>query len=196
MGSGRDAMGTAAQAARDTRARVWAELRGVARPVSLFHWEFASFIPDFAGSEACTDRITALPAWAGLKDRRVFVTPDNSTEDFRRRLLLLRQPFVITTYGIVRGFLAVDPADVPPGEERYAATLDGADRYGRPLSLPSSRPTAASACSSRAARAAAARVSASARGTATSTSSGRCCPSSAWSAAAPRSWPWSTTAKW
>jgi len=128
-------MATAAQAARDTRARVWAELRGVARPDSRFHWDFASFIPDFAGSEACADRITALPAWAGLGEKRVFVTPDNSTEDFRRRLLLLRRPFVITTYGIVRGFLALDPADVPPGEERYAATLDGADRYGRPLSL-------------------------------------------------------------
>jgi len=51
------------------------------------------------------------------------------------RNLLLRRPFVITTYGIVRGFLGLDPADVPPGEERYAATLDGADRYGRPLSL-------------------------------------------------------------
>src|SRR3954447_19063749 len=113
MGSGRDAMVTAAQAARDTRARVWAELRGVARPDSRFHWDFASFIPDFVGSEACADRITALPAWAGLGERRGVVTPANSPEAFRRRLLLLRQPFIITTYGIVRGFLGIDPADVP-----------------------------------------------------------------------------------
>src|SRR3954471_7906292 len=126
-------MGTAAQAARDTRARVWAELRGVARPDSRFHWDFASFIPDFAGSEACADRITALPVWSGLGDRRGFVHPGNSDGELRRRLL--RRPFVITTYGIVRGFLALDPAAVPPGDERDAATLDGTDRYGRPLSL-------------------------------------------------------------
>ena len=41
----------------------------------------------------------------------------------------------MTTYGIVRGFLYLDPADVPPAERRYAATLDGMDRYATPVSL-------------------------------------------------------------
>jgi 5-formyltetrahydrofolate cyclo-ligase len=41
----------------------------------------------------------------------------------------------MTTYGIRRGFLAVDPSDVPEAERSYAATLDGMDRYGRPIGL-------------------------------------------------------------
>lgn len=119
------------------RQTIWIELRRVARPDSRFHWDFASFIPDFAGSEAATER--ALGLFDALKldpaRRRVFVTPDNSTEAVRHRLLLAGQPLVLTTYGIARGFLTLDPNDIPPGEERYAATLDGADRYGRPLSM-------------------------------------------------------------
>src|ERR687885_457573 len=96
-------------AAAATRARVWRELREVARPDSRFHWDFTSFIPDFTGSEACAGRIGELPGFSALgADRRLFVTPDNSTEDFRRRMLQLHCPFVMTTYGIARGFLALE----------------------------------------------------------------------------------------
>lgn len=118
-----------------TRERIWRELRQVAYPDSRFHWDFSSFIPDFQGSGSCADRVFALEAWKALGERRVFITPDNSTEDFRRRALLEGRAFVMTTYGIVRGFLELSPEAVPPGEERYAATLDGADRYGRFMSL-------------------------------------------------------------
>jgi 5-formyltetrahydrofolate cyclo-ligase len=118
-----------------TRERIWRELRKVALPDSRFHWDFSSFIPDFAGSHRCNEKILTLDAYRNLGNRRLFVTPDNSTEDLRRHLLFAHRPFVMTTYGIVRGFLRIDSANVPDGEERYAATLDGADRYGKAVTM-------------------------------------------------------------
>ena len=41
----------------------------------------------------------------------------------------------MTTYGIVRGFYRLDPAMIPVSDHRYAATLDGFDRYAEQLSL-------------------------------------------------------------
>lgn len=121
--------------AANVRQRVWADLRKVARPDSRFHWDFSSYIADFEGSERCSDRVLGHDAYRRLGERRLFVTPDNSTEDLRRRLILDGRPFTITTYGIVRGFLDIDPKLIERGEARYAATLDGADRFGRPVSL-------------------------------------------------------------
>lgn len=117
-------------AVRDT---VWARLRSVARPDSRFHWDFSSFVADFADSERCVDRLRALPAWS--RSRLLFITPDNSTELVRRAAMADGKPFVMTTYGMRRGFLALDPQDVPHTDHSYAATLDGMDRYARPVSL-------------------------------------------------------------
>ncbi|MEU6645048.1 5-formyltetrahydrofolate cyclo-ligase [Saccharomonospora sp. NPDC046836] len=115
------------------RERIWAALRRVGRPDSRFHWDFSSFIADFAGSDAATARILQLPAWQQAE--RVFITPDNSTELLRREAIRAGKTVLATTYGIRRGFLQLDPADVPPHEVSYAATLDGLDRYATPTPL-------------------------------------------------------------
>jgi 5-formyltetrahydrofolate cyclo-ligase len=112
---------------------VWASFRAVVRPDSRFHWDFSSFIADFVGSEHCVDRLRALSAWSS--SLLLFITPDNSTELIRRAAMADGKPFLMTTYGIRRGFLALDPGDVPVAERSYAATLDGMDRYGRPVDL-------------------------------------------------------------
>jgi 5-formyltetrahydrofolate cyclo-ligase len=122
-----------ADSQQDLRELVWARFREVARPDSRFHWDFSSFIADFAGSEDCVDRVRALPAWS--RSSVLFITPDNSTELIRRAAMADGKPFLMTTYGIRRGFLALDAGDVPPDERSYAATLDGMDRYARPVSL-------------------------------------------------------------
>jgi 5-formyltetrahydrofolate cyclo-ligase len=115
------------------RERVWAELRKVARPDSRFHWDFSSFIPDFVGSDDAAVRVRELDAYrrGGL----LFITPDNSTEALRRQVVLDRRPFIMTTYGIGRGFLHLDPSTIDPADARYAATLDGMDRYATPVTL-------------------------------------------------------------
>lgn len=115
------------------RERIWAELLRVARPDSRFHWDFSSFIADFDGSDACAVAVRELPAYT--RGDLLFITPDNSTEALRRQAMDDGRPFLMTTYGIGRGFLYLDPVDVPAGEHRYAATLDGMDRYARPIAI-------------------------------------------------------------
>jgi len=41
----------------------------------------------------------------------------------------------MTTYGIVRGFYRLDPSTIPASDHRYAATLDGFDRYAVAMPL-------------------------------------------------------------
>lgn len=115
------------------RERIWGVLRRVGRPDSRFHWDFSSFIADFEGNELATGRVLELDAWQ--RADRVFITPDNSTELLRREAIRAGKELLVTTYGIRRGFLELDPSVVPADEISYAATLDGLDRYARPVSL-------------------------------------------------------------
>lgn len=124
---------SSADAIGQYREQIWAELAKVARPDSRFHWDFSSFIADFDGSDRCAERIATLACFESAA--MVFVTPDNSTEAFRLLLLRQHRPFLMTTYGIGRGFLRLDPTVIPSEDLRYAATLDGADRYGTPVTL-------------------------------------------------------------
>jgi len=117
------------------RERIWAELAKVARPDSRFHWDFSSFICDFVGSDQCADRILELDAFKNRGDRQIFITPDNCLEDLRYKLITAGVPFVMTTYGIIRGFYRLDPSKIPASDHRYAATLDGFDRYAQHLPL-------------------------------------------------------------
>ena len=115
------------------REQVWGGLREVARPDSRFHLRFADFIPDFDGSAAATDRLLALPAFAGA--RHAFVAPDNSLIELRRRLLVAGVTVVVSSYNMARGFVLLDPAAVPKGHELYAAWLDGIEHFGTRLTL-------------------------------------------------------------
>lgn len=115
------------------RLGIWEALRHVARPDSRFHWDFGSFIADYEGSEEGARRIQALPAWNLA--RLLFITPDNNLEPLRRLALADGKPFVMSTYGLARGFLYLDPATIPETDHGWAATLDGMDRFARPLGL-------------------------------------------------------------
>jgi len=124
------AAGTGTQEHRD---RIWEVLTRVGKPDSRFHWDFSSFIADFEGNEQATARVLELPVWT--RADRVFITPDNSTERLRREAIRAGKALLVTTYGIRRGFLLVEPGTVPEAEISYAATLDGLDHYARPVTL-------------------------------------------------------------
>src|SRR5579884_1710328 len=115
------------------RQHVWSQLRTVARPDSRFHWNFAEFIADYEGSEIGAERLQALPAWQ--QSKLMFITPDNNLEVVRRKAMEDGRRFVMSTYGIARGFLFIDPARISPHNYGWAATLDGMDRFGQPLNL-------------------------------------------------------------
>ncbi len=108
-------------------------MRAVARPDSRFHLDFSSFIADFDGSDRCAESVRSLDAYRSSE--LIFITPDNSTEILRRVAMADGKCFVMSTYGIRRGFLLLEPARVPAEERSYAATLDGMDRYGRPVTM-------------------------------------------------------------
>jgi 5-formyltetrahydrofolate cyclo-ligase len=118
---------------QDYRDRIWQTLQRVGRPDSRFHWDFSSFIADFDGNDVATARLVELDVWKNAS--RVFITPDNSTELLRRAAIRAGKVLIVTTYGIRRGFLQLDPSTVPANEISYAATLDGLDRYATPVSL-------------------------------------------------------------
>lgn len=121
------------QVKEEMRQRIWAELRKVARPDSRFHWNFAEFITDYEGSDAGADRIRAEPAWK--ESKLAFITPDNNLEVLRRKAMKDGKRFVMSTYGIARGFLYVDPTRIPAQHYGWAATLDGMDRFAQPVRL-------------------------------------------------------------
>lgn len=115
------------------RERIWDKLQGVARPDTRFHMNFSEVIPDFDGSEAATDRLVEDPAYQTCKF--AFITPDNCLADLRCHMIEDGKPFVMSTYGIYRGFLFLDPATVPEGAARYASWLDGMEHFGQPITL-------------------------------------------------------------
>lgn len=133
-------MMTSAETTQQYRERIWEVLHRVGRPDSRFHWDFSLFIADFEGSDAATARILDMEAWADAET--VFITPDNSTELLRREALRGQKELLVTTYGIRRGFLRVAPGAVPDDEVSYAATLDGLDVYGIPITLAQMRDAA------------------------------------------------------
>jgi 5-formyltetrahydrofolate cyclo-ligase len=115
------------------RERVWRELRRVARPDSRFHWDFAEFIPDFEGSDLCSNTVRELDVYRDAD--LVFVTPDNGLSRIREFCMLDGKDLLVSTYGIARGFLLVPRNTVPPEQAGYAATLDGLDYVGRAVTV-------------------------------------------------------------
>lgn len=115
------------------RQQIWTKLHAVAKPDTRFHLNFAEVIPDFVGSEAATQHVVAMQAYRDSAFS--FVTPDNCLVDLRRQMIAAGKTFVMSTYGIYRGFLLIEPGMVPPGAELYAAWLDGMEHFGRPVTL-------------------------------------------------------------
>ena len=115
------------------RQRIWEKLKDVAKPDTRFHMNFAEVIPDFEDSIKAIDRVVEMPVYA--RSKFAFITPDNCLVDLRRRMIAAKIPFVMSTYGIFRGFLYLEPGSVPEGAELYAAWLDGMEYFGKPISL-------------------------------------------------------------
>jgi len=117
----------------EVRRAVWTKLVDVARPDSRFHLDFNEYIPDFEGSDAATDRLTALNIYRDAKT--VFITPDNCLERLRAQVVRDGKTQIVSTYGIRRGLVELKPEDVPQNMADYAVMLDLIEQIGSPLSL-------------------------------------------------------------
>lgn len=109
------------------------DMRAVAEPDSHFHFDFSQFIPGFAGSEDAVGRLMGLDVCRDA--RSVFVTPDNGLMPLRRRLLEAGHDIVMPSYFLHSGFMLIEAAKVPAGQEIFASWLDGLNHFGRPVSL-------------------------------------------------------------
>jgi 5-formyltetrahydrofolate cyclo-ligase len=103
----------------------------IALPDAIFDVQLDHYITDFKGSPEATQRLLALPEWQ--QSQRVFITPDNSTQLLREYAIRQGKEIIMTTYGIRRGSVLVRREMVPAGQEEYAATLVGMERFGKPL---------------------------------------------------------------
>jgi 5-formyltetrahydrofolate cyclo-ligase len=117
----------------NVREKVWSELRKVAYPDSRFHFDFDEFIPDFFGSDIATKRLVELDVYKN--SNVLFITPDNCLEGLRCHALLDNKTVLMSTYGIRRGFLLLDPGDMPKGFEAFAVMLDAVEKFGKQISL-------------------------------------------------------------
>lgn len=125
--------GTFVDQAAKVRLLVWKRLSEVASPDSRFDLDLSRFVPDFQGRIKCDDRLLAFPALRAAST--IFVAPDNSLEDYRAHALRARKRLVVPTYGMNRGFVLLDGAQIPSEQVELAATLDGMERHGEILSL-------------------------------------------------------------
>lgn len=118
---------------QETRDRVGKFLieSGVIRPDPIFHLSLEHYITNFEGNELATERLVDLLEWQ--KAKRIFITPDRSTQLLREKAIIERKEIVVTTYGICRGAVLLTRDIVPKGQEAFAASLDGMERFGNPL---------------------------------------------------------------
>lgn len=115
----------------DPRAGVWDRLREVARPDSRLHYDFAHMHPDFEGSEEAAERLLSVVKAPGL----VFAVPDGAAQSARERLLGAGARLIVSTFCMRRGFRLLEPAAISASDHAFAATLDGVERFGRPVSV-------------------------------------------------------------
>lgn len=115
------------------REQFWSGLRAVAVPDSRFHYRFSEFIPDFEGSALATNSVCGLDAFQSAK--HVFVTPDNSLIELRRRLILSNVSMVVSSYNMASGFYLLRPGSVPSEQALFAAWADGLAHFAEPLDL-------------------------------------------------------------
>ncbi len=119
---------------RDTiRERVWEQLSLVARPDSRYHLNFAEFIPDFEGSDQALTHLLDLDLYR--ESKRILITPDNCLEGIRSQSIRDSKQAIVPTYGIRRGMILLERGMVPQGQENYASSLDGMERFGERLTL-------------------------------------------------------------
>lgn len=108
-------------------------LRAVALPDSRFDMDLDRFIPAFEDVDAATRRAVGRPAFHSAKT--IFVTPDNSMQEFRYLALAAGKTLVIPTYGLRRGFLRISLESYDTSLALYASWGDGIEHFGLPVAV-------------------------------------------------------------
>ena len=70
-----------------------------------------------------------------LPERPLRVHHAGQLAALRAQMLRDGKSMVVSTYGIYRGFVLLEPSMVPEGQETFAGWLDGLEHFGRPVTL-------------------------------------------------------------
>lgn len=108
-------------------------LTEIALPDSRWDLDVLYFVPDFDGSDACHSALRERGEYADA--RLLLIAPDNSLQGAIEHALADGKRVLVPTYGLRRGFVLLDPAEVPEQQRAFAATLDGLERFGRRLTF-------------------------------------------------------------
>src|SRR5690606_12524744 len=90
-------------------------------------------IPNFAGAERAARRLRELPVYQAA--RGVKVNPDAPQLPVRAMVLRDGKTLYMPSPRLRGAFVRIRPENVPPGEERRAASLSHCGRYGEEVTL-------------------------------------------------------------
>lgn len=110
-------------------ARLLAYQRLRAARAARFPFPIEGRIPNFQGAEAAAARLRQLPVYQ--KARTVKVNPDAPQWPVRAMALADGKRVIMPSPRLRGGFVVIEPAAVPKGEERRAASLSHCHLYGR-----------------------------------------------------------------
>ncbi len=116
---------------QEIRERIWRLLEE--KNVALFPRPVYGRIPNFVGAEKAAEKIARMSIW-----RRASVikaNPDSPQKPLRARALLEGKKVVMASPRLKKGFILLDPRQIPPSKLVYASTIKGAFVYGKILSL-------------------------------------------------------------
>ncbi|PYZ96180.1 5-formyltetrahydrofolate cyclo-ligase [Alteribacter lacisalsi] len=113
------------------RERVWDTMEQ--EKVGRFPFPLRGRIPNFKGAEAAARHVFELEVYKEAKV--VKVNPDSPQLPIRAQVLKDGKTLLIPTPRLKDGFVRIDPAAVPPGEEKKAASLKHMNSYGQVVPL-------------------------------------------------------------
>lgn len=90
-------------------------------------------IPNFVGAEAAARRLATLPVYQNARGLKV--NPDAPQLPVRAMALADGKTLYMPSPRLRGKFIRIVPGDVPPGEQRRAASLSHCHRYGKELDL-------------------------------------------------------------
>lgn len=117
---------------QEIREKIWSTM--TEEKVGRFPFPLKGRIPNFKGAEKAAQFIFQMEEY---KQAEVIkVNPDSPQPPIRAQALKDGKTLLVPTPRLKDGFIRVDSADVPPGEEKKVASLKHIHKYGRVISLP------------------------------------------------------------
>ncbi len=121
----------AKKAKEEIRKSVWSRL--LAERVALPPFPIEGRIPNFLGAEAAARRLAESDVFQNA--RVVFCNPDSPQRHVREAVLRSGKLLVMASPRLRKGFILVDPRNIPRAAIPRASTISGAFEFGRPVTL-------------------------------------------------------------